>query len=166
MKRSILITLFVILLMPINVFSANSNPQIDFGLLIQDGYAPAFCYGGTVTFPIMPLTREPDQVERHYLGVQPEIMYVERDGVEMYIGKSFILYERPIFTVFSVPFNMGIGTGIYVDMKSDGNDESKRADKLMFGVQAEHFNISLIAEHAAQEGPDMFVVGLSIRGAF
>lgn len=160
MKRVILIVA-VLILASVTIQAQDgvrAYPGFEVGVFMQDGERGAMAYSGAVQVPLYTI-----EEFRHFIGVDPSILYSDFGDKETYVVKGYVTYERPLFTMFKVPFQLGGGYGAWMDLKSGEKDDMTDAQTIFISAKTPLFDVKISGETARLDGPDLYFVGIAVK---
>jgi hypothetical protein len=143
--------------------AADVEFSMDVGALIRTGTPSMFAYGANITPKFYSL----DTLGRHYFSGLVSVLRSDFEGGDTYFGRGYPLYyQRPLITIFKLPFNVGAGIGKYWNIKTDGDDDTDLAHIVTLSVETWKLAIMLKGEAFEKEGPDGYFAGGSILFLF
>jgi energy-converting hydrogenase Eha subunit A len=162
MKRIfVLLALVIIILVPIayGQEGITAYPSLQTGFLMQKDQPSAFAWGGSALFPVITI----DAAKRQLVGLEPEILTSDFQNGDKLYGKGYIVYERPFFSLFKIPFQLGIGTGSWIDLKAPGEDDLTFAAKGFVSAKLPYVEIQIGAESVMLNGDDLYLFSGTLK---
>lgn len=164
MKRTItlLLILALFIIVPRSIFAQNGTsayPSAQIGALMQNGERGELAWGGDILLPFITIADN----YRHLFGAEPSVLVSDFGEGDLTVIKGYLTYERPLMTILNLPIQIGVGSGPWVNVYSDGKDDIAEAAKVYIGARALHVEIMAVAEAVKAEGSDLYFVGLQLK---
>jgi len=162
------ITTIALVLFAISSFSADVLTQIGVGSLLQDGSKPDIAYIAAFNIPTY---ETGDYFGNTRFMTEISFVYSNREfsgNSEIECLRTIETAEIPIYSWFkedivTSQFYVGVGSGIWEFIDSDGGNATKAAIRVNFGYFIKSFSINAGCDVVRQSGPDIYFLNTSIK---